>query len=154
MVTTAAEIERPNRMDRATRWHSVYRWINLAVFCMLLIVVVLLRVARVPGENPDVVMLGKYTVPSMCVVSRIIGRPCPECGVTRSLVFLFNGHLDKARAMHPCGIWIGAWIILQVGLRLSVFIWYRRSCRIWILDPILSGVTLIIAEMMPMVLSA
>jgi uncharacterized membrane protein len=140
-------------MDRATRWHNAYRWINLGALCALLILVSLLHLATVPTESPDVVVLGKYVLPSMCVVSRVIGRPCPGCGVTRSLVLLFNGHLDMARAMHPSGMWIGAWIILQAGARLSMFIWYRCSRRSCLVDAIVSGATLIVAEIAPVALS-
>ena len=36
-----------------------------------------------------------------CVWQRLLGFPCPACGLTRATVYLFEFNFAKAFAMHP-----------------------------------------------------
>lgn len=38
---------------------------------------------------------------SICFTRRVIGVPCPGCGLTRGLAHLLQGDLARAMALHP-----------------------------------------------------
>jgi hypothetical protein len=171
-------------MMAASQWHVLYRRINLGALCGLLILAALLCCADVSEQDPNTVVLWGHTLPRMCLVSWLTGRPCPGCGTTRSLVLLFAGHWRLARAMHPAAIWLGAWIVLQIALRLllSIGLWRSRQRPTWpfskalresngnplgippleearlrkiaIGDAIASGATLLAVQIAPVVFSA
>lgn len=37
----------------------------------------------------------------MCIFKALTGLPCPGCGMTRSFLHLFEGHLEEAFFYHP-----------------------------------------------------
>jgi hypothetical protein len=41
--------------------------------------------------------------PRLCLISRVIGRPCPACGLTRSWVAIAHGDLSRATAWNRLG---------------------------------------------------
>lgn len=53
--------------------------------------------------------------PVLCPVRRLTGRPCPGCGLTRSLNRSAHGRLGSAVAAHPAGpaaaAVLGAWAL-------------------------------------------
>ena len=38
---------------------------------------------------------------SICLTRRLLGLPCPGCGVTRGLAHLLQGNLARAMTLHP-----------------------------------------------------
>jgi hypothetical protein len=55
------------------------------------------------------------SMPSMCVIRRATGRPCPGCGMTRALSRLAHGDLRGAWRHNPrvvvvAPLLIGAWL--------------------------------------------
>ena len=56
------------------------------------------------------------SAPSVCLVRRVTGRPCPGCGMTRALSHLAHGDLRRAwRANHR--VVIVAPLLLGVWMR-------------------------------------
>ena len=49
--------------------------------------------------------------PVLCPVRRATGRPCPGCGLTRSLVRLLHGDLRRSVAAHPLGLPLGVLLV-------------------------------------------
>lgn len=43
---------------------------------------------------------------SVCVVKVYTGLPCPGCGLTRSFLSLFHGHIGEAFFWHPLWWWV------------------------------------------------
>jgi hypothetical protein len=41
--------------------------------------------------------------PNLCLISRIIGRPCPACGMSRAWVAMAHGDLGRSFGWHPLG---------------------------------------------------
>jgi len=41
--------------------------------------------------------------PRLCLISRVIGRPCPACGLSRSWAATANLDLRRAFSLHPLG---------------------------------------------------
>lgn len=49
--------------------------------------------------------------PVLCPVRRATGRPCPGCGLSRSLVRLLHGELRRSAAAHPLGPPLGVLLL-------------------------------------------
>jgi hypothetical protein len=52
------------------------------------------------------VVLALWTPPddaamSFCLTRRVLGLPCPGCGLTRGLAQLLQGNLERAMMLHP-----------------------------------------------------
>ncbi|HEY6608000.1 MAG TPA: DUF2752 domain-containing protein [Candidatus Limnocylindria bacterium] len=41
--------------------------------------------------------------PNLCLISRLIGRSCPACGMTRSWVAMAHGDFARSLKWHPLG---------------------------------------------------
>lgn len=41
--------------------------------------------------------------PRLCLISRVIGRPCPACGLSRSWAATADLDLRRAFSLHPLG---------------------------------------------------
>jgi len=57
---------------------------------------------------------------TVCVFKRVTTLPCPSCGTTRAVSFLFNGEIVKSLFLNPFGIIVAvimivspSWIILD-----------------------------------------
>jgi hypothetical protein len=44
----------------------------------------------------------------LCTFQRLTGRPCPGCGMTRSMMALTHGDLLRSLRMHPLGVVLAA----------------------------------------------
>lgn len=86
-----------------------------------------------------------------CIVQKILGRPCPHCGLTTSVCWMVRGQWKSAWNANPSGValafilvyfgilslrvlWRGCWLErIRFGLRLrNVFaIWFVLSLLVW-----------------------
>jgi len=53
---------------------------------------------------------------SLCVFKMLTGLPCPGCGITKSLIFLYQGDLDKSLHYHLFGLPLVVGCVLLIGL--------------------------------------
>ena len=74
--------------------------------------------------------------PVVCPVRRLTGRPCPGCGLTRSLNRTLHGRLGQAAAAHPAGpaaaALLGAWALtgpVHAGTVLDPRTWTTSRAR-------------------------
>lgn len=77
-----------------------------------------------------------------CAIKTITGRPCPSCGLTRSIVVLYQGNIRMSRDFHRAGYLVVIWLIIELLFRTG-FIWTRT--KLWfpwvdISQLILSGI--------------
>lgn len=66
-----------------------------------------IRLAALAAVPPSVWALARYvTLPnfSLCLFERMTGRPCPGCGMTRSMLRLSQGDVAGSFRMHPLGV--------------------------------------------------
>lgn len=54
------------------------------------------------------------STPTVCIIRRVTGRPCPGCGMTRALSALAHGHprsawRDNPRVVIVAPLLLGAW---------------------------------------------
>jgi hypothetical protein len=61
-------------------------------------------------------------LPDVCLYQRILGHPCPGCGLTRSVVSLAHGDLPAAWSYNPAGLLVFAVVLLEIPYR-AVEIW-------------------------------
>lgn len=50
---------------------------------------------------------------TVCVFKRVTSLPCPSCGTTRAVSFLFNGEIMKSLYLNPFGIIVGVIMIVS-----------------------------------------
>ena len=79
-----------------------------------------------PESESSLVKLGKVPLPSICTFRNITGKPCPGCGLVRSLVAAVRGDFRTSLAFHRLGLVTLFYILLQFFYRLG-----------WILIPVL-----------------
>ncbi|HNT33611.1 MAG TPA: DUF2752 domain-containing protein [bacterium] len=60
---------------------------------------------------------------SFCLTRSLLGRPCPMCGLTRSVTCISHLHFEKAMHYHPLGF------IIYVGLVVSSLVLLTPACK-------------------------
>jgi hypothetical protein len=64
--------------------------------------------------------------PSLCLFNKIVGFPCPTCGLTRSLYSLTTGNLAQSIRFNPLGLVLGIFIALWALGRINVISLLKR----------------------------
>lgn len=59
------------------------------------------------------------TEQSLCPFKMLTGLPCPGCGITKSMVYLYEGNLLKSLQFHVLGPFVIAFSIALIGLLLT-----------------------------------
>lgn len=52
---------------------------------------------------------------TVCVFKRVTGFPCPSCGTTRAVSYLFEGEIVKSLLLNPFGILVAGIMVLSPG---------------------------------------
>jgi hypothetical protein len=81
------------------------------------------------------VLLHAWTPPeaassSICLSRRLLGLPCPGCGMTRAFAHLAKGEWRAALAAHPFSPWLAAELVL-VWTAWGAAVAGRLPRRIW-----------------------
>jgi hypothetical protein len=134
----------------ASRGLVACRRVNVVLLCGLVAVLALARQAAVGGAGGNSIVLWGHEFPHTCLTERLTGAPCPGCGLTRSVVLTLDGEFAAARAMHPSGIWVVAWLFGQVLARLGGVVWPGRFRTLWVADLVVSLATFWLAIYVPM----
>src|SRR4051812_15920738 len=73
---------------------------------------------------------------TVCLFKNITGMPCPSCGITRSVMLLFQGKIFQAILINPLGlpatiflIVIPIWILADFALNKSGLIKFFNVCE-------------------------
>ena len=82
----------------------------------------LLAAAIVPPPGPDNRSL--LRLPNLCPFRTITGKPCPGCGITRSMVCMAHGQVERGFVLHPAGPFL---LALCVGAVAVALIRQRRA---------------------------
>ncbi|MDR6845190.1 DUF2752 domain-containing protein [Flavobacterium granuli] len=64
---------------------------------------------------------------TVCVFKRVTSLPCPSCGTTRAVSYLFNGEIVKSLFLNPFGIIVAGIMIVSPGWILWDVIAKRQS---------------------------
>jgi hypothetical protein len=128
-----------------------YRRANAIADLVLVLVVLLLQQARATPAGGGSVELWGHRVPEVCLSRRILGRPCPTCGLTRAVVLLLDGRVREARAMHRSAPWVALWLAAQIIWRVALALSGAHSRRLVVGDVVVSGATLLAATYLPLI---
>jgi hypothetical protein len=77
-----------------------------------------LLVAALAAVAPITWALARFDVlphVTMCLFERATGRPCPGCGMTRSLLRLSQGDVAASLRLHPLGVVLAAFYVALLG---------------------------------------
>lgn len=53
---------------------------------------------------------------SLCPLKMLSGFPCPGCGITKSLVFFYEGNIQKSLYYHVLGPFVILFCLLTIGV--------------------------------------
>lgn len=119
-----------------------YRIANVALFSAILLATTALVLAKLEGNDGQRLTIAKFQLPELCDYKRASGRACSSCGLTRSVVSVFDGRLEQANAFHPSGVSIAGFLVFQLLLR-GLFA-TRRFAAHWKWDAVLTAVSIVI----------
>jgi hypothetical protein len=88
-------------------------------------VLALAGVLRVEGEEAVIVPVIDQPLPGVCTYQRLLGLPCPGCGLTRCFISLAHGDVVAAWHFSPAGILLFAVVAAQLPVR-GVQLWRIR----------------------------
>jgi hypothetical protein len=80
-------------------------------------VLALAAVLRVEGEEAVIVPVIDQPLPGVCTYQRLLGLPCPGCGLTRCFISMANGDMGSAWHFSPAGVLLFAVVAAQLPLR-------------------------------------
>lgn len=69
---------------------------------------------------------------SFCPFKMLTGFPCPGCGITKSLVFFYEGSLYKSFSYHVLGPFVIAFSILTIVVLLTELITKKEYFDKWL----------------------
>lgn len=98
---------------------AISRNINILASCSLITVIL------ISGAGIRVT-----AIPHFCLFQRVLGIPCPGCGISRSLLAAARFHFSAAWNSNPAGIAIWFFLLFQVAAR--TFITFRKDLTVGI----------------------
>lgn len=119
-----------------------YRVTNVILLSALVAVAAVLMAGHVVDDARVAFPLFGELNAETCVFQRTHGIECASCGITRSVVALFDGDFQRSREFHPAGIAVALFLLLQIGLR-AVFS-TERFAPYWKWDVWLTTATILI----------
>ena len=69
---------------------------------------------------------------SFCPFKMLTGFPCPGCGITKSLVFFYEGNLYKSLSYHILGPFVIAFSILTIVVLVTELITEKEYFNKWL----------------------
>jgi hypothetical protein len=119
------------------RWYAI---LNGALLAVLAGGALLLFSLEVTPANTVRVPWADLELPQTCQFVLRTGKPCPSCGITRSLVSAAHGDFATARAFHFGGPPIWFMLLAQLALRVAFL---RPAFRRPLFDLVVSASMLI-----------
>jgi len=101
-----------------------YKFVNGALLFLIILAVIAPFTLDIPNVN-------KYSspvkvVPPACAVKQHTGKECPTCGLTRSIVALYNGDLDLSIKFHPRGYLFVCLLLIELLLRVVPIVYPHK----------------------------
>ena len=59
-------------------------------------------------------------IPHFCLLQRVLGVPCPGCGISRSLLAAAHGHFSAAWNFNPAGIVFWFFLVYEIAARILI----------------------------------
>jgi len=92
-----------------------YKFVNWALLFLIILAIFAPFTLDIPNVN-------KYSspikiVPPACFVKEKTGKECPTCGLTRSIVAIYNGDFNLSVKFHPLGYLFVLLLFVELFLR-------------------------------------
>lgn len=114
--------DRMNAIWRLLDISKEYKLINKIILFLIVGTLVLPFIMLLIGQlnhSPSVSYVPK------CFVEEQTGHPCPTCGLTRSILLLYEGHLKKSIAQYAYGYLFVLILFMQLFFRLILVLHER-----------------------------
>jgi hypothetical protein len=85
-------------------------WVWPSVLVLLASVSIAAAWTIAPTEDPTKLAIGAYPFGGECGMKKMLGIPCPQCGMTRSWVYLVRGRVAEAFTFNAAGALLLLWI--------------------------------------------
>ncbi len=85
---------------------AISRNINILASCSLLTLLLISGLGR-----------RLAAIPHFCLLQRLLGIPCPGCGITRGLLAAAHFHFSAAWNFNPAGIVLWFFFLFEIGAR-------------------------------------
>ena len=95
---------------------SQYKLVNGALLFLIVLAVIAPFTLDIPNVNRYSSPI-KVVTPTTCFVKQYTGKECSMCGLTRSIVALYNGDLDLSIKFHPAGYLFVCLLFVELLLR-------------------------------------
>jgi hypothetical protein len=69
---------------------------------------------------------------SLCPFKMATGMPCPGCGITKSLIFLYQGELTKSISYHLFGLPLVLFCVISLGILIAKLTTNKLYFKHWI----------------------
>ncbi|MCJ7483273.1 MAG: DUF2752 domain-containing protein [Thermodesulfovibrionales bacterium] len=92
-----------------------YKFVNILLIIILFILLIIPFFIYIPNISNESNFL-KLTMPT-CFVKKTLGHNCPTCGITRSIVALYNNKWGMSIHFNPNGFLIVIALVVQLLLR-------------------------------------
>lgn len=94
-----------------------YKFVNGVLLFMILLALLTPFTINIPNITDKNLFSTTWSPPS-CFVKKLTGKPCPACGLTRSIVALYNGDFNLSLKYHQAGYIFVCLLLLEFFLRL------------------------------------
>lgn len=106
-----------------------YKYVNGALLVLIFLAVIAPFTLDMPNINKYSIPI-KVTPPS-CFVKKYTGKECPTCGLTRSIVALYNAEFNLSVKYHPAGYLFVCLLFFELLLR-AIPILYSHKLIPWL----------------------
>jgi hypothetical protein len=99
------------------------------------------------GSAEEPLYLGPLPIPHTCVFKNLTGRPCPGCGLTRSIVAAAHGDVTQSFHFHRLGLLTLVYILLQFIYRFAAIVAPSLTVRLLGLEKYLNRGFVVLAAL-------
>jgi hypothetical protein len=120
-------------------------WMHGMFFLMALFVVVMSILMRSEGDTAVYLPGTSLPLPDTCMAKRMLGIPCPGCGMTRAFISIGHGQLARAWDFNPASYVLYLFVAVQIP-------WH--AMQYWLCRRRGYGVTLPFIHFIPIAMAA
>lgn len=101
-------------------------WMHGVFFCLAAIVIGLSFLMRAEGSASVYLPGTSVAMPELCSSKRILGLPCPGCGLTRAFISISHGQFRRAWEFNATSLFVYPFVFVQIPWN-AVQFWLIRK---------------------------
>jgi len=103
---------------------SQYKYVNGALLLLLIMAVCAPLFFLTPEINGNFCLL--KINPLECSVKKNTGKECTSCGLTRSILALYSGDVERSYKYHSAGVFFISCLFFELGFRMVPLLCRQR----------------------------